>query len=248
VTKSLQSGRRRERTAVHFTDANHPSYDGCEESAMKNAALLISAVLVFNCGAGNAETHIGFDTEKVDKNLVVSEIYEASMAIACGMREGDAVIAIGAVPVRTQKDVVRLTSKRKVGDWVPVKVRRREFTHTFNVTLVDGDEMRKKSKEAAIARKQASEKKFFADQKERSEATAAAVAADPELPSRLQTLLDEYEIIADSNASGVDKAVHCDRIADCYLKMRDKESYKQWKTQSRIHMMPPTTGRAARFP
>ena len=215
---------------------------------MKNAALLISAVLVFNCGAGNAETHIGFDTEKVDKNLVVSEIYEASMAIACGMREGDAVIAIGAVPVRTQKDVVRLTSKRKVGDWVPVKVRRREFTHTFNVTLVDGDEMRKKSKEAAIARKQASEKKFFADQKERSEATAAAVAADPELPSRLQTLLDEYEIIADSNASGVDKAVHCDRIADCYLKMRDKESYKQWKTQSRIHMMPPTTGRAARFP
>ena len=124
---------------------------------MKINALLMAAVLALFCRAACAETHIGFNAEKVGKSLVVSEVYEASMAIACGIREGDAVIAIGSVPVRTQKDIVRLTSKRKVGDWVPVRVSRREFTHTFNVTLVDGDEMRAKSRDASAARKKASE-------------------------------------------------------------------------------------------
>lgn len=236
------------RTAVHFAITSHPSYDGSEESMMKINALLMAAVWAFCCRTACAETHIGFDAEKVGKSLVVSEIYEASMAIACGIREGDAIVAIGSVPVRTQKDIVRLTSKRKVGDWIPVKVNRREFTHTFNVTLVDGDEMRAKSREAAAARKKASEEKFYADQKERSEATAAAVAADPELPSRLKNLLEEYKIIAESNATGVEKSLHCDQIAECYLKMRDKESYKQWKTQSRIYMMPPMTRGSTRFP
>jgi hypothetical protein len=215
---------------------------------MKINVVLMVAVWTFCCRFACGEAHIGFDAEKVGKSLVVSEIYEASMASACGIREGDAILAIGAVPVRTSKDVVRLTSRKKVGDWVPVKVQRKEFVHTLNVTLVDADDMRTKSQEAARARKDASEKKFFQEQKDRAEAEAAAVAADPDLPAKLQQLLDEYKIVSQSDATWLQKAVHCDRIADCYLKMRNKDAYKHWKTQAAIHRAPPITNGRTSWP
>jgi hypothetical protein len=213
---------------------------------MKKALAIAAACFLQQLAVALGESHVGFETEKVDKRLVVSSIYEASMAMACGIREGDAILAIGTVPVRTSKDVVRLTSKKKVGEWVPVKVQRKEFVHTFNVTLVDADDMRSKSQEAARARKDASEKKFFQEQKDRAEVEAAAIAADPDLPARLEQLLDEYEIISQSDATWLQKAIHCDRIADCYLKLRNKDAFKHWKTQAAIHRQPPmTTGRTS---
>jgi hypothetical protein len=213
---------------------------------MKKTLAIAQIVFLLQIMTVNAETHIGFDTDRVGKNLVVSQIYEASMASASGIKEGDIVVGIGAASVRTPKDVVRLTSTRKPIDVVKVKIKRSGETYEIKVPLVDGDGMRAKSLEARRQRKDVSEKMFFDQRKEQEVAEASAVAADPELPSRLEQLLGEYELVSQSNATWLQKAIHCDRIADCYLKLRNKDAYKHWKTQAAIHRQPPmTTGRTS---
>jgi len=213
---------------------------------MKQPLIVAAAVFLLQIMTANAETHIGFDTDRVGKHLVVSEIYEASMASASGIKEGDVVVGVGAASVRTPKDVSRVTATRKPGDVAKVKIKRSGETYEINVPLVDGDQMRAKSLEARRQRKEASEKMFFDQRKEQEQAEASAVAADPELPARLEQLLDEYELVSQSNATWLEKAIHCDRIAACYLKLRNKDAYKHWKTQAAIHRQPPmTTGRTS---
>jgi len=68
-------------------------------------------------------------------------------------------------------------------------------------------------------------------------------AEDPTLLPQLQRLLEEYELIAESDARWSEKAAHCDRIADCYLRMRDKANYQRWKLEAKAHRAcTPNTG------
>lgn len=211
---------------------------------MKLSVVVVAAAVAATALQAVAETHIGFDTERVEKDLLVSEIYESSLAFASGVREGDAIVSIGASSVRSPKDVARLTAGRKVGDSVRVRIKRGGQLFDVRVPLVDGEDMRKRSAEAKRTRKETAEKAFDEQQQKRAAAEAAAIAEDPELPKRLDSLLDEWEFMAESMASWAEKSLHCDKIADCYLKLRNKDEYKRWKAIGNSHrQIPPAGGR-----
>lgn len=201
--------------------------------------LLICLILSLAATSFADDTHVGFDTDKIDRRVVVTETYEGSMAHACGIRSGDVILRIGNARITSPKDVVRLTSNKKVGDSVRVTVMRGDQTPTFIVVLVDEHTMREKSIQAAKTRKETSEKMFA----RQLEAESEALAKDPELANRLKTLIEEYEFMADTNATRLEKAIKCDQIAACYMKMRNKEEYKRWKNQALAHTArPPISG------
>lgn len=195
----------------------------------------VVAFVVCACGVACAEPHLGFDVEDVKKSVVVSRIYEASLATAAGVLQGDVVTKVAKRPVKKASDVAAVMEQQSVGGVVDVVVRRGGKQHVLRLIVSDGNDVRRRSREAKEIRERTAQAMHDAAIATKEQARNAAIAEDPELETRLQGLLEEWQLLKDS-PSDVDKAAHCKRIAQCYLKLRDKDEYLRWSSQANWYL------------
>lgn len=193
------------------------------------------AFVAVACGVARAEPHLGFDVDDVKKSVVVSRVYEASLATVAGVLEGDIVTKVAKRPVRKASDVASIMERHDMGEFVDVVVKRGGKQQALRVMVSDGNDVRRRSEEAKEARERTAKANHDAAVAAKAQARNAAIADDPEIESRLKGLLEEWELMKDS-PSDVDKAMHCKRIAQCYLKLREKDEYLKWSNQANWYL------------
>ncbi|MDR1304723.1 MAG: S1C family serine protease [Verrucomicrobiales bacterium] len=69
--------------------------------------------------------------------VYVSQLYDRTPAVDCGLAKGDQVIAIGDRKIRNPQDILDAAFFAKVGSAVPVRVIRNERELTFNLKIIE---------------------------------------------------------------------------------------------------------------
>ena len=158
-------------------------------------------------------------------------IYDASLASVAGVKEGDVVTKVGRRAVKNCESLADAIAKLEVGDFAEITIKRNGKSEAVRILVSDGNEVRRRSKEAKEMRAAGSQENLKQAIEAKEKARQAAIAEDPDIENRLRQLLDEWELVKDG-ASDIDKAAHCKMIEACYVKLKDKDEYLLWSKKA----------------